>query len=101
MKLLDADAIVRSKDAGPYRIRLDVIFKDRAQFERMRDAQVWTRENLCALYHLKPEDISHCLVYDPASAFKCTYQRAVSSGAFGDTDIYGSQEHIPLYTIEF
>ena len=77
MKLLDADAIVRSKDAGPFRITLDVIFKDRAQFEQMRDAHVWTREHLASLYRISPEDISHCLVYEPANAFKCTFQRAV------------------------
>lgn len=101
MKLLDADAIVRSKDAGPFRITLDVIFQNRAQFEQMRDARVWTREHLASLYQISPERISHCLVYEPANAFKCTFQRDVSSGAFGDTDIYGSQEHLPLYTIEF
>ena len=33
MKLFNADAIVRSKDAGPFRFTLDVIFNDRNQFE--------------------------------------------------------------------
>lgn len=100
MKLIDADAIIRSKNAGPFRITLDVIFKNRRQFEAMERSGLWSRENLADLYHLRREDIIECLVYEPALAFKCTYQRAVSSGAFGDTDIYGSQEHLPLYSLE-
>lgn len=101
MKLLEADAIVRSKNAGPYRITLDVIFKDKEQFRRMRDAGVWSKARLARMYRISEERISDCLVYEPASAFKCTYQRAISSGAYGDTDIYGSQQHLPLYDIEF
>ena len=89
MKLFNADAIVRSKDAGPFRFTLDVIFNDRNQFEAMKDSGIWNREYLCKLCRI------------PAMAFKFTYQRPVSSGAFGDNDIYGSQQHVPLYEIEF
>ena len=32
MRLIDADAIVRSKDAGPFRFTLDVIFNNKEQF---------------------------------------------------------------------
>ena len=101
MKLIDADAIVRSKNAGPFRITLDVIFKDRAQFEEMKKSGVWNRDTLTRLYRLKPEEINECLIYEPAMAFKCTWQRRISSGAFGDTDIYGAQQHLPLYNLIF
>ena len=101
MKLLDADAIVRSKDAGPFRITLDVIFNNREQFEAMKASGVWNMEYLCELCRLQEEDVDECLCYEPAMAFKLTYQRTISSGAFGDNDIYGSQQHVPLYTVEF
>lgn len=101
MKLIDADAIVRSKNAGPFRITLDVIFKDREQFEKMKKSGVWNCDTFRQLYRLKPEEIVECLIYEPAMAFKCTYQRRVSSGSFGDTDIYGAQQHLPLYELKF
>lgn len=101
MKLLHADAIVRSKDAGPFRFTLDVIFNDREQFEAMRASGVWKKETLCSLCHIPEEAVNECLCYEPAMSFKFTYQRPISSGAFGDNDIYGSQQHIPLYGIEF
>ena len=49
MKLFNADAIVRSKDAGPFRFTLDVIFNDRNQFEAMKDSGIWNREYLSKL----------------------------------------------------
>ena len=93
MKLLDADAIVRSKDAGPFRFTLDVIFNDREQFEQMKASGVWNRETLCRLCHIEASEVDE--------AFKFTYQRPISSGAFGDNDIYGSQQHVSLYGLEF
>ena len=101
MKLIDADAIVRSKDAGPFRFTLDVIFNNQEQFKQMKDSGVWNQESLSRLCKIDLKAIDECLVYEPARAFKCTYQRPISSGAFGDNDIYGSQQHVPLYEIEF
>ena len=101
MKLLDADAIVRSKNAGPFRFTLDVIFNDRKQFERMKASGVWNREYLCQLCHVADVLVDECVFYEPALAFKFTYQRPLSSGAFGDNDIYGSQQHVSLYGLEF
>ena len=101
MRLFDADAIVRSKDAGPFRFTLDVIFNNRDQYERMKSSGVWNRENLCMICHVPASEVDECLVYEPAMAFKFTYQRPISSGAFGDNDIYGSQQHVSLYNIEF
>ncbi len=101
MKLIDADAIVRSKDAGPFRFTLDVIFNNQEQFKQMKDSGVWNQESLSRRCKIDLKAIDECLVYEPAMAFKCTYQRPISSGAFGDNDIYGSQQHVPLYEIEF
>ena len=91
MKLLDADAIVRSKNAGPFRFTLDVIFNDRKQFERMKASGVWNREYLCQLCHVADVQVDECVFYE----------RPLSSGAFGDNDIYGSQQHVSLYGLEF
>lgn len=101
MKLLDADAIVRSKDAGPFRFTLDVIFNDREQFEQMKASGVWNKENLCRLCRITDAEVNECVCYEPAMSFKFTYQRPISSGAFGDNDIYGSQQHVSLYGLEF
>ncbi|MDD5196849.1 MAG: DUF4387 family protein, partial [Candidatus Omnitrophica bacterium] len=35
-----------------------------------------------------------------AWAIKITIPRAVASGGIGDTDIYGAQQHAPLYSLK-
>ena len=60
MKLFNADAIVRSKDAGPFRFTLDVIFNDRNQFEAMKDSGIWNREYLCKLCRIPDSEVDEC-----------------------------------------
>ena len=57
MRLIDADAIVRSKDAGPFRFTLDVIFNNKEQFEQMKASGAWNRENLSKLCKIDLKDI--------------------------------------------
>ena len=67
----------------------------------MKASGVWNREYLCRLCHVEDVQVDECVCYEPALAFKFTYQRPLSSGAFGDNDIYGSQQHVSLYGLEF
>jgi hypothetical protein len=38
--------------------------------------------------------------YPPALAWKATFPRRIPSGAVGDTDVYGAQQHAPLLDID-
>ena len=38
--------------------------------------------------------------YPPAHAYKATIERKIASGAVGDTDVYGAQQHAPLLDVE-
>ena len=38
--------------------------------------------------------------FPPANAIKITVPRAHSSGALGDSDVYGCQQHAPLLDLE-
>jgi hypothetical protein len=99
MKIRDMDCIVRSKNAGPFRITVDLIFKNKEAFETVKDSGVWTKESIAALYNISVDWIYECLTYEPAYSFKCTFRRAIPSGTFRDTDIYGAQQHTPLYDL--
>ena len=48
-----------------------------------------------------PADILGIVYFEPAYAVKVTIRRQMPSGAVGDTDIYGAQQHAPLLGIEF
>lgn len=99
--ILDAARVIRSKNSGPFELTLDIMFKDRRYYELFKTRGI-VNENLVAeLYRIKKEDILGLVWFDPANAVKVTLRRPIASGAPGETDIYGAQQHAPLLTIRF
>jgi hypothetical protein len=99
-KLAELAKTVRSKNAGVDKITFDVIFTDRAVYERVKKARVLTRESIAKLYRIPAERISDFVEFDPANAIKFTIYRVSPSGSPGDPDIFGSQQYAPLLEIE-
>jgi hypothetical protein len=99
--ILEAVRVVRSKNSGPYELTLDLLFKDRHYFDLFRTRQLITRELVCRLYGVGLDDVLGITYFEPAIAVKMTIRRPVASGAPGDTDVYGAQQHAPLLSIEF
>ena len=94
-KLSDLAYIVRSKNAGPFFITLDILFQKRENYEYVRDSGVITKDSIGKLYKLDPAHID-IYFFDNANGIKITYPRNASAGDFGDTDCYGAQQHAPL-----
>ena len=53
------------------------------------------------LYQIPASNIIGVVHFDPAKAIKTTIVRPISSGALGETDVYGAQQHAPLMNFEF
>jgi len=94
--LRDLAFTVRSKNAGVDHITFDIIFRDRANFERVRDGKVITPEVVCRLVRIAPERITDFVVFEPANAIKFTIRRERPSGSPGERDVFGSQQYAPL-----
>ena len=99
MKLWQMTKLIRSKNAGPFELTFDVIFKDRAGYEKVRDAKLISADWFAKTYRLAPEVVS-IINYDAANAIKITIPRPTISGAINDSDVYGGQQHGPLVNIE-
>jgi len=100
-KLTDITDVVRSKNAGPYELTFDIMFKTEEWFERVAAAGVINTALICALYRIPPSDVLGIVEFAPAKAIKATIRRPISSGALGETDVYGAQQHAPLLDLEF
>jgi len=98
-RLADLAAVLRSKNAGPFELTLDILFDDEASYRRVKDSGVINRERIAALYRVPPETISHIVFFDPALGIKITLARPIDSGGIGDTDVYGAQQHAPLLEV--
>jgi hypothetical protein len=89
-------AFVTSKNAGPFLLTLDVVFPDAATYQRFKALRVLDRGTVATLYGMPEEDVLRIIEFDPASAIKITLRRPWGSGALGETDVYGAQQHVPL-----
>jgi hypothetical protein len=96
VRLVDVASVIRSKNAGPYQITLDIIFKERRIYERVRRSGVVNAEAISALYQITRADVLGIVGFEPACAIKITFRRPIVSGDVGDSDIYGAQHHAPL-----
>lgn len=99
MRLYDIARVIRSKNAGPFTLTLDVIFDTDEDFERVSTAPGFTAENIAKAYRKKTAEIS-IHPFKAIKGIKITMPRTVSSGAPGDNDVYGSQQHMPLANLE-
>jgi hypothetical protein len=97
----EAARVIRSKNSGPYELTLDIMFKDRRYFDLFRTQNIINPELIGRLYCVPLADIQGILYFEPAQAVKITMKRRIPSGALGDGDIYGAQQHAPLLDIEF
>ncbi|MBI4279778.1 MAG: DUF4387 domain-containing protein [Armatimonadetes bacterium] len=100
MKLIDMVNFLFSKNAGPYLITFDVLFKDDACYEQGRRSGIFNKETLARLYRVPPERILSIYEYDAARVIKFTMIREISSGDFGDRTVFGSQQWAPLIDLE-
>ncbi len=100
MKLPELASVIRSKNSGPYELTLDVIFKDKATYEAACRTQVINKTTIAKLYGIGEEDVISITLFAPANAIKATIVRPYPSGALGETDVYGAQQHAPLLNLE-
>jgi hypothetical protein len=94
--LLEIASVIRTKNAGPYELTIDIIFRNREIYERVKSAESLNAALIASLYGVPQQDILEALYFDPACAFKATMKRPLPCGQIGETDIYGAQQHAPL-----
>ena len=99
MKLKDLARVVRSKNAGPCRLTLDVMFERPEDFQRARVSGAFAVEAIARLYGLPAADVQ-IIDYAVANAIKVVMNRRVTAGDPGDRDVYGAQQHAPMLELE-
>ncbi len=99
MKLIDLARVIRSKNAGPTTLTLDIMFNDEAGYERACMSEQLKPSAVALLYGVAPNDVE-VIAYPPAHAIKIVMGRKVVAGTPGDRDVYGAQQHGPLLGVE-
>ncbi len=92
--------VIRSKNAGPYELTFDLIFKDNNSYQMVKEAGIINKNLISQLYQISRDDVISIINYEPALAIKVTIKRPLSAGAVGDRDVYGAQQYAPLMGLE-
>lgn len=100
-KLVDMASVIRSKNSGPYELTFDIIFKTFDEYHFFKEHQPINVATVAKLYSIPEEDVLQVIYFDPAKAVKATIKRPIPSGALGETDVYGAQQHAPLMNFSF
>lgn len=98
-RLRDVTKLIRTKNAGPFSLTIDVMFEEEAAYRAVQRAGVLDAGVVSRLYRL-PEEQVRVFYYDPANAIKITIPRPVTSGDLGDSDVFGGQQYGPLVDLQ-
>src|SRR5262245_16631110 len=91
--------VIRSKNAGPCLLTLDLLLPDDATFSYVAQRVDSLRRQVAERYRRSENEVT-VLPFAPALAVKITLPRDIMSGDVGDRDVYGAQQHAPLLDIE-
>lgn len=98
MRLIDVARVVRSKNAGPLQLTIDLVFPDDSTFERARRSPALTPEAVAHVYGVDPVTVK-VIEFGVANAIKIVMNRPIIAGSPGDSDVYGAQQHRPLLDV--
>lgn len=91
-------SVIRSKNAGPFQITIDIMFGSVTDYRRTLDSPKFTAAEIARRYAIAESDVA-LIPFERVLAIKITIPRrwgSRGSGSTGDRDVYGAQQHGPL-----
>ena len=90
---------VRSKNAGPFWITLDLSFPDRESFDRHAHSPALKPQAIAALFDVDAAMVKQFLVEDLAIV-KISYPRKHPQGGAMERDMHGGQQYVRLLDVD-
>lgn len=96
MRLYDLARVIRSKNAGPFTLTIDLVFETKDDFALALASKALSSERIAELYGVTAP-VVRVMPFERVLTIKVSMPRpGSSSGAPGDTDVYGCAQHFPL-----
>ena len=94
-ELWEFTKLIRSKNAGPFELTFDIMFKDENCFREVMASGKLSAELIAKLYKVDRKQVRFWVI-ESLLTVKISIPRPVFSGDVDDTDVYGGQFHGPL-----
>ena len=99
IKLGEFARYIRSKNAGPFSLTLDVFFKSKEDYQKALQKQYITAELIEQLYFVPGNQVKifHC---EDLNTIKISIPRPTSQAGVDDRDVHGGQQFSLLYEVK-
>ena len=98
-KVRDVCRYVRSKNAGPFWITVDLFFDGPATYSRHADDPAIGAEAVAVLFGADPTQVKRFKI-DDLHVVKLSYPRTEPQGGAFERDMHGGQQYVPLLDID-
>ena len=98
-KLEDVCHQIRSKNAGPFWISVDLFFRDREAFDRYAGAKELQPQHLAPLLGVRTDQVG-CYPVPDLAVLKISYPRRDPQGGMIERDLHGGQQYIRIVDVE-
>lgn len=98
-RLFDLCTVIRSKNAGPFVLTFDFLFKSKEDYECAKLAKPITKSRLSLIYGCD-ESVIEVIYHDAAMAIKASLPQPHFQGELENNDSYGGQQYVPLLHID-
>ncbi len=99
MKLREMASVLRSKNAGPLTLTVDILFASAEDYARATASPQLSAPAVAKAYGVAPT-VVELLPVPQALAVKINLPRPIVAGSPGDRDVYGAQQHVPLLDLD-
>jgi hypothetical protein len=100
VQLHEAASIIRSKNAGPFSLTIDVFFRDAESYALARSSELLTVNGVAAAYGVPVDTVKGVWWDDRVRGAKVSLLRWSSSSDPFCPDLFGAHLHTPLATRE-
>jgi hypothetical protein len=95
VRLRDLAVFIRSKNAGPFMLTIDIFFNSAADCRRVIESRILSTAAIGAIYRIEPASVQIIHVQQ-SNALKISIPRPLAAGDVGDRDVAGGQQFAPL-----
>jgi hypothetical protein len=91
-------SLVRSKNAGPFWLTIDIFLPNAAAYDRASRSPVTDADLIADRYGVEPSSVRVFLLPELA-AIKISFPRPTLQGARDDRDMHAGQQYVPVLDI--
>lgn len=93
--LADLDGLVRSKNAGPFWLTIDIFIHDQVEYVRVVGSTLTDPVALAGVYNVDPGTVQVFILAD-LQAVKISFPRPIEQGSLHERDLHAGQQYVPL-----